>query len=157
MIVAAIDSAEVSGLAVVGRDPLAGTERLLWVDTVTVAGAGNVNEAVAALALWRPDLFVVEQPFLGKNPTTGLVLAQMFGRWVQAIETAGYAAIGVPAAMWQPRTLPQFTPRMRSAERKTAAIALVRERFGRQLEENAADAACLALYAARHTRIRSAA
>ncbi|HVV50493.1 MAG TPA: hypothetical protein VHO06_12585 [Polyangia bacterium] len=153
MVIASVDSATTAGLAVVSRDPLRAVERLLFVDTIQIAGASDVTEAVAELALFGPDLFVVEQPFLGRNPTTFLSLAETYGRWRQAIETAGYAMIGVPASMWQPRVLPGFTPRMRSAERKTAAIGLIRELFDRDLEENAADAACLGLYAARNTRI----
>jgi len=157
MVIAAIDSAEVSGLAVLARDPLLARERLLFHDAATIRTAGDVVEAVDALLLFRPDFFVVEEPFISfKNSETGRVLAILFGRWQQQIELRGFAALGVPASMWQPKVLPGFFPKMRSAERKAAAQSLALRDFGVTVGPDEADAIGLGLFAARNSRERGA-
>jgi hypothetical protein len=54
--------------------------------------------------------------------------------------------------MWQPAVLPGITRLSRSAERKAAAVAYVRTRFGVAVDSDAADAVCLGVYVARNAR-----
>ena len=75
---------------------------------------------------------------------------RLLGRWLQALDTAGLTAVTIPASMCQPPTLPGFTVRMRSAERKAAAVLLARQRFAVDVTEDEGDAISLALYAATH-------
>ena len=118
----------------------------------------SIIEAVDALALWRPDFVVVEEPFAHpRYPLTGMTLAKLCGRWVQELERAGFGVVTVPPSMWQPAVLPGFTPRMRSAERKDAAQALALREFGVTVTPDEADAVGLALYAARNVRTKTAA
>jgi Holliday junction resolvasome RuvABC endonuclease subunit len=154
MIVAAIDSAELSGLAVVARD--GDVEQLLWRAATKIRTAGDVTAVVHSLAGWLPDVVAIEEPFfIPRAPAAGVALNRLLGRWLQAFERdARVGVVTIPASMWQPRMLPSFTPRMRSAERKAAAVRLVRDRFDVEATEDEADAIALALYVARNVSTR---
>ena len=153
MIVAAVDSAELSGLAVVARSADAG-ERLLMHDTAVIKTAADVTATVARLADWRPDIVAIEEPFAHRrSPIAGMTLARLLGRWLQAFELAGLGTVSIPASMWQTGTLPGFTPRMKSPQRKAAAVALVRNLFGVDVGPDEADAIGLALFTLRHGRV----
>jgi Holliday junction resolvasome RuvABC endonuclease subunit len=149
VIVVGLDSAEQTGFAVVVRTD-DGRELLDDHGTVTVHSAADVDATMEALALRRPDVVVVEEPFVHpRNPATGLTLARLLGRWLQAAEARGLTTLTVPASMWQPGILPGVTQRTRSAARKQAARAFVRERFGLEVGEDEADAIAMAAYVAR--------
>ena len=151
-----IDSAELTGFAVVSRAP-DGTERLEQHGVLTIRAAADVELAVAELASANPDLVTVEEPFIHpKYPMTGLVLARLLGRWLQAFEARGFTTVTIPASMWQPGVLPGITRQTRSAQRKAAAVAFARERFGVEVGEDAADAIALATFAARTASRRAA-
>jgi Holliday junction resolvasome RuvABC endonuclease subunit len=151
MKVLAIDSAEVSGWALLDG------ERLVGHGAVRVRTAAEVDAAASELAAYVPDVVAVEEPFVHpRNPSTGLVLARLLGRWLQAFEGRGFAAVTVPASMWQPAVLPGITNRSRSTGRKAAAIALARDLFAVEVGEDAADAIGLAVYVARNVTRRAA-
>jgi Holliday junction resolvasome RuvABC endonuclease subunit len=155
LIVAAIDSAETSGLAVVNRDDHG--ESVFLHDTVRISGAADVEAAVSRLALHRPDLVVVEEPFVSPRfPGAGLSLSRLVGGWCQAAETRGLTVVTIPAALWQPAVLVGINGRSRSAERKAASRAFVRGLFGLEVGEDAADAIGLAVYAARNASRKAA-
>jgi Holliday junction resolvasome RuvABC endonuclease subunit len=158
VIVLGLDSAEATGYAVVERD--AAGERLVRYGVVPARpahAAADVAAAVAELAAVGPDVVAVEEPFIHpRNPSTGLVLARLLGRWLQALEARGLTTVTVPASMWQPGVLPGVTWATRSAERKAAAVAFARERFGVQATEDEADAIALAVYVARTATRRAA-
>src|SRR5262249_45802037 len=118
--------------------------------------ADDVTAAVHALAAFAPDVVAVEEPFIGRNPDTGLVLARLLGRWLQVFETVRLGVVTVPVGLWQPATLPGFSTRMRSAERKAAAQLLARQRFGVDASADEADAIAIALYTLAHVTIRKA-
>jgi hypothetical protein len=97
VIVLGIDSAELSGFAVVARDP-DGRERLEHHGVLTIRSAADVEAAIAALVVHAPDVVAVEEPFVHpRNPATGLTLARLLGRWLQAIEGRGLAAVTIPS------------------------------------------------------------
>ena len=156
MTVLGLDSAERTGYAVVVRDH-GGRERLERHGTLTVRSAADVDAAASELAGAGPDVVAVEEPFIHpRNPATGLALARLLGRWLQAFEGRGFTVVTVPASMWQPATLPGVTQRTRSAERKAAAVAFARERFNVEVGEDAADAIALAVFVARTATRRAA-
>jgi len=156
MIVAAIDSAELAGLAVVSRDD-AGAERLLYHRATRILLASDVGRVVAELLAFGPDAVVVEEPFIHpRNPGTGLVLSRLVGRWMQEIERSGITALSIPASAWQTSLLAGVGYRTKSADRKLAAQAFVRERFGFEATEDEADAVCLGVYTLRHATRRPA-
>lgn len=149
MIVLGIDSAELSGFALVER--LAGDERLIRYGAARVRTASDVERLAADLAAACPDLAAVEEPFVHpRNPGTGLALARLLGRWLQVFEARGLTTVTVPASMWQTAVLPGVTNRTRSAERKAAAQAFARERFGVEACEDASDAIAMATWVARN-------
>jgi Holliday junction resolvasome RuvABC endonuclease subunit len=151
-----IDSAELSGFAAV--DVGEGRELLLHHATFPARSAADVEAVVAQVAEVGADLVAIEEPFVHpRNPSTGLVLARLLGRWLQAFEARGLTTATVPASMWQPRLLPGVSYRTPSAARTAAPIEFVRQHFGVAAEEDAADAICLALWSARNaTRGKSA-
>lgn len=156
MVVVAIDSAELSGFAVLVRHD-DGREVLRHHGAETIRTAADVESLVGRLAAYRPDVVAVEEPFVHpRNPSTGLSLARLLGRWLQAIEGRGITAVTIPASMWQPAVLAGVNQRTRSAERKAAAVAFARERFEVEVGEDAADAIALAVFVAR-TATRKAA
>jgi Holliday junction resolvasome RuvABC endonuclease subunit len=153
VIVLGLDSAEHTGFAVVER--AGGAERLLRSGARPIRSAADVETAVAELAAGAPDVVAVEEPFVHpRNPATGLTLARLLGRWLQALEVRGLATVTVPASMWQPGILAGVTRVTRSAERKRAAQALVRELFGVEAGEDEADAIAMAVWVARNASRR---
>lgn len=156
MTVLGLDSAERTGYAVVARD--AGrSERLVRHGAMPARNAGDVDAAIAMLVDASPDLVAVEEPFVHpRNPSTGLALARLLGRWLQAFESRGFATVTIPASMWQVAILPGVTQRTRSVERKAASVAFARERFGVDVTDDEADAIALATWVARTASRRAA-
>jgi Holliday junction resolvasome RuvABC endonuclease subunit len=155
VIVVGIDSAELSGFAIVQRAGV--DERLIRHGVAAVRTAADVERVVADLVGTGPDVVAVEEPFIHpRNPATGLALARLLGRWLQVFEGRGLATVTVPASMWQTAVLPGVTRRTRSAERKAAAQAFARERFGVEVTEDAADAIAMATWVARNATAKGA-
>lgn len=155
MIVAGIDSAEQTGWALVRRDEEG--EHLLAYGIATVRLAADVERLAGELVTAAPDVVAVEEPFVHpRNFSTGLALARLLGRWLQAFEVRGVTAVTIPASMWQRAVLAGVGGRTRSAERKAAAQAFVLERFGVEVGEDAADAIAMAVYVARTATRRAA-
>jgi hypothetical protein len=151
-----IDSAELSGYAIVSR-AASGAEELIRRGTLTVRSGADVDRAVADLTAGGPDVVAVEEPFVHpRRPGAGLVLARLLGRWLQVLEAGGFATVTVPASMWQTGILPGVTHRTRSAERKAAAQAFALERFGVAVTEDEADAIALATWVARNATRKAA-
>lgn len=151
MIVVGIDSAELSGLAVVAR-PAGARERLVHSGVAKVRTADDIEAVVARLAAYQPDLVVVEEPFIHPaHPLAGLVLSRLVGRWLQAFETRGLTTVTIPAAMWQPGLLAGLMPpRATRPQRKAAAQTWVRSVFAVDATEDQADAVCMATFALRN-------
>src|SRR5579862_2139046 len=152
MLILGIDSAETSGLALVERDA-AGNERLHRHGAELVRSYHDIDRLAGE---WtrdpQPHLVVVEEPFVHpRYPLAGLVLARLLGRWLQAFEGRGFATATVPASMWQTSMLPGVTRWTRSELRKAAAVRWVRERYGAEVGEDAADAIVLATWVARNS------
>jgi Holliday junction resolvasome RuvABC endonuclease subunit len=151
--VLALDSAEVTGFAVVACEN--GTEVLLRHGAVTVKTASDVETAAGGLAREGAHLAVVEEPFVHpRNPATGLVLARLLGRWLQAFETKGVPTATIPASMWQTKVLPGVTWRTRSADRKMAAVTFARATFGVDVSEDVADAIAMATWVVRNSSFK---
>jgi Holliday junction resolvasome RuvABC endonuclease subunit len=154
VIVAGIDSAELTGFAVVVAEP-GGRERLLRHGTLKIRKAADVERAVAELAGDRPDLVAIEAPFIGVNVTTGLTLATLLGRWLQSWETRGVPTTTATASVWQTGVLSGLiTPCSNRAERKAACRTWCKATFsgetrGVNLTEDEADAIGLATFAVR--------
>jgi len=147
MIVVGLDSAELTGYAVVAAGP---RERLTHHGTFTISGAADVEQAVATLAAMKPDLVAVEAPYVRLNAATGLTLAVLLGRWLQAWERRGVATATVLASTWQIQILGGLVDRRSDrATRKRAARLWTRSTFAVELGEDEADAAGIATWAAR--------
>lgn len=152
MTVLGLDSAETTGYALVARE--GGRERLLRYGTLQARTAADVEWAAAHLTTDAVDLVAVEEPFIHpKMPGSGLALARLLGRWLQAFEARGLATTTIPASMWQTRLLPGVFTRTRSADRKAAAIAFARDVFGVVVTADEADAIALAVYTVRNARV----
>lgn len=151
MVVVGIDSAELSGLAVVARDQGA-REHLVHSGVAKVRVAADVEAIVARLAAYEPDVVAIEEPFVHpKMPLAGLVLARLCGRWLQAFESRGLTCVTVPASMWQPNMLKGLIgPRATRPERKAAARIWVGASFNVDATEDQADAICMAAYVLRN-------
>lgn len=157
MIVVAVDSAELSGVAVLVREPGA-RERLVHSGVVRIRTAADVEAAVVQLAAHRPDVVAIEEPFIHpRQPLAGLVLARLLGRWLQAFEARAFTCVTIPAALWQPAILTGLMrPRATRPERKSAALVYVRSAFGLEATEDQADAICLGAYVLRTASRRAA-
>lgn len=155
MIVIGLDSAEHTGFAVV--ESTGPRERLVQHGTFRVRRAGDVEQAVAALAPLRPDLVAIEGVYVAANAATALTLAILLGRWLQAWERRGIECTTVTAATWQPAILSgligQRSPR---EDRKRAAVIWASGTFGGvTLPEDEADAAGIATWAARQALMKA--
>jgi Holliday junction resolvasome RuvABC endonuclease subunit len=150
VIVLGIDSAELTGFALVEQTPDRG-ERLVRHGVMTIRSAEEVEAAVISLTAGTTlDVVAVEEPFVHpRNPATGLALARLLGRWLQAFESRDLTTVTVPAAMWQTNVLPGVTNRTRSADRKEAARTFARDRFNVEVTEDEADAIAMATWVAR--------
>lgn len=157
-VVAGIDSAELSGVAVVVRDAGA-RERLVLSGVRRIRTAADVEAVVAELAAHVPDLVTVEEPFSHpRHPLAGLVLARLVGRWLQAFEVRGLATVTTPASLWQPAILAGLMGRRAlRPERKAAAIIWCRATFGVVATEDQADAIAMTTYVLRAARWKVAA
>jgi hypothetical protein len=158
MTVAGIDSAELSGIAVVARDR-PGRERLVLSGVRRIRTAADVAAVVAELAAQAPDVVAIEEPFIHpRQPLAGLVLARLLGRWLQAFEGQGITCVTTPASLWQPAMLAGLMgPQALRAERKAAAQAWCRVTFGVVATEDQADAIAMATYVLRSARWKAAA
>jgi Holliday junction resolvasome RuvABC endonuclease subunit len=145
-VVIGVDSAERTGFAVLAD------ARLVRHGVADIASAADVERTADLLALHRPDLVCVEAPFVRVNAATGLTLARLLGRWLQAFERRDIPTATVLASTWQPIVLVgRMTPRTKGPDRKLAAQAWALETFGLELPEDEADAAGIAAWAARHS------
>ena len=123
-------------------------DRVIRRGTCFVAAYHDVERAADEVATFAPSLVAIEEPFVRVNPATGLYLARLLGRWLQAFERRGLPTATVLASTWQPVVLgTRITTRTPSAMRKAAAVAWARERFGVDLPEDEADAAGIAAWA----------
>lgn len=151
MRVIGLDSAETSGIALVERAS-SGGERLIRHAVVTVRTAADVERVVGEIVADEPDLVAIEEAFCSlRNPSTGLVLAELCGRWRQELERRGLTTVTIPAQLWQVSgMLAGVSHRTRSAERKAAARAFALKHYQVDVGEDAADAICLGTWAARN-------
>lgn len=141
-VIVGVDSAELSGIVV-----LSGSQ-IIRRGTCKAVDWTAVERAADAIAAFRPGLVAVEDCFVRVNNETGLVLARLLGRWLQAFERRGLATVTVLASTWQPVILAgRMTTRTRGPDRKRAAIAWALETFGVELAEDVADAAAIAWWA----------
>jgi Holliday junction resolvasome RuvABC endonuclease subunit len=155
MIVVGIDSAELTGFGVVASGP-GGRERLLRHGVFKIRTAADIERAVAELAGDRPDLVAIEAPFIGVNVTTGLTLATLLGRWLQAFESRGIPTTTVTASVWQIGVLAGLiTVRSPRAARKAAARMWTAASYGVELGEDEADAAGIAAWALRRALVKA--
>lgn len=157
MRVAAIDSApELSGLAVLGRDP-GGRERLLHHRAAPALTCDDVDLVVAELLSYAPDLVALEDAFFSpKEPSAGLVLARLLGRWMQVFETRGLTCVCIPAPMWRRGVLRGLLrPRAPRDECKRAAVTWARASFGVEVTHDEADAIGLGAYVLRNAIVRA--
>lgn len=153
MIVLGIDSATTTGWALIERRGMA--ERLIDRGHVKLndkRGPAAVVEELAA-RVWNavePDLVVIEQPWLGKNAKTALLLAEFIGRWRQAFEARGCRCEVIAPATWHAGILRGLVG-MRSprAACKKAAQIWARSTYRVTMTEDEADAAAVATWAAR--------
>jgi Holliday junction resolvasome RuvABC endonuclease subunit len=152
MIVAGIDSAELTGYAILesGSACLA----LLRHGAVKISTGADVELVATELATAGAHLLAVEAPFVkpaarGGNPHSALELATLVGRWLQAAEVRAIPTGTVLASTWQPAILKgdRWAPR---EARKAAAVRWAAVTFGVTLTEDEADAACIAAWAIRH-------
>ena len=152
MTVLGIDSAELTGFALVSKGPGA-SERLLRHGTMHIRTAADVEAAVAEFAPHAPDVVAVEAPFVRANAATGLTLAVLLGRWLQEWERRGATAVTVLASTWQIALLTGLIDgRSKRDQRKRAARTWAQAAFGEDLSEDEADAACIASWALRQGR-----
>lgn len=100
---------------------------------------------------WRVDVVGLEEPYLGNNPHALKVLARLIGRFEQAFGVVGIETVLVPAQTWQTAVLGSFGGKKRE-DRKKAARIWAKAMFGRDLPQDAADAAGLAYYLATKER-----
>lgn len=151
MIILGIDSATTTGWALVERVGMA--ERLLGYGTAKLGEnpAGAVSRLAAhVFELARPDLVVIEQPWMGKNVKTAMLLAEFVGRWKQAFESRGCVCSVVLPSQWRAGILTGLigakSPR---AACKKAARIWGRGTFGVTMSEDEAEAVAVATWAAR--------
>lgn len=148
MIVAGIDSAARTGIAIVSSDGR--RERLLWHAVREVHDAADIAELVAEVAERGVHLIAIESAYLGINPRTALALGERVGRWLQQIERTGGRATCVSPSIWQSGILlGLIAARSTRAVRKRAARQWARATFGVELGEDEADATGIATWAAR--------
>jgi Holliday junction resolvasome RuvABC endonuclease subunit len=151
VIVVGIDSAlEKTGYAILEGES-GGRARLVTSGIVCARTGADVAATVLELAAAGPDLIAIERPFVksaerGGNPATGLGLAVLLGRWLQAFEAVKIRTATVLASSWQPSVLAidRWTPR---AARKAAAVRWARAALGVELSEDEADAGGIAAWA----------
>lgn len=143
-----LDSAERTGFALIER--AGGRERLVRYGVLRIQGAGDVERAVNELALESPDLVAIEAPFVRANAATGLTLATLLGRWLQAWERLGTPTTTVLASGWRPVILAGLCDRRSDrATCKRAARTWAKASFGVELDEDEADATGIAAWALR--------
>jgi Holliday junction resolvasome RuvABC endonuclease subunit len=151
MKVVGIDSAELSGLAVVAR-PAGGREQLVHSGVATIRTAADVERIASELAAYAPDVVAIEEAWSHPaHPRAGLALATLCGRWLQAFESRGFTCVTIPASMWQPALLTGLMPsRAKRPQRKLAAQAWCLATFGIEATEDEADAVAIAAYTLRN-------
>lgn len=147
MIILGLDSARTTGFALVERT--VGPERLLEYGTIEAAGAEVIQAFATRMATRKrpPDLVAIEDGFLGKNVVTLKSLCYLVGRWQQAFESMGVETITRMADRWQRGLLGRDLGGTGNREsRKKAAAIWTKAWFKQTLDEDAADAACLATW-----------
>lgn len=149
LVVVGIDSAELTGIAILrGR-------RIVRRGLCRITGGVDIERAADEIADFRPNLVAIEAPFVRVNPQTGLTLAELLGRWRQALERRWIETTTVLASTWQPEVLAgRITSRSGRDARKAAAREWARETFGVELSEDVADAAAIAFWAQQRARGR---
>ncbi len=108
-------------------------------------------QAVLASAPSAVAHVAIESQFVAKNIRTSLRLAQSAGRWEEAAAALlpGVAIAWVSPAGWQAAVLRGIMGgQARRDERKASSAAACRMRWGKDLEGDVADAACIAAWAA---------
>jgi Holliday junction resolvasome RuvABC endonuclease subunit len=152
--VVGLDSAAATGFAII--EETGAGRRLLHSGVLPATSWDEVARAVDELAAWRPDVVVVEAPYVARNAHTGLQLAELLGRWLQSWEQRGIATITCQANKCQLAVLPGIHFRSDRAARKVAALALAKALFGVDLPEDEADAVGLALWGLDQARQQAA-
>jgi Holliday junction resolvasome RuvABC endonuclease subunit len=100
--VAGIDSAVgVCGWAVVERQPGAREHVVATGVFRNVRAPADVLNAAEALAAHAPDVVALEAPYVGKNPDSALVLAELLGAFRQELGRRGLHTTSVQASVWQ--------------------------------------------------------
>jgi Holliday junction resolvasome RuvABC endonuclease subunit len=149
VIVLGLDSATTTGYALV--EHARGRDRLIEAGTVD----GSDGMAVAELAgrvvnAHAIELVAIEDNFLGKNPATLKVMARIVGRWQQAFEPLGVDTDLIEPSRWRSVLRGFIQPGAQRAACKDAAQRFARMVLGaKDLGTDAAEAACLAVFAAR--------
>jgi Holliday junction resolvasome RuvABC endonuclease subunit len=137
-----VDSAELTGIVAINR------ARIIYRESCTVSGWNDVERVADTVADLRPVVVAIEAPFVRLNTATGLTLARLIGRWLQAFERRGTSTTAVLASTWQPIVLAgRMTTTTPGPARKLAAIAWALETFGIELPGDEADAAGIAAWA----------
>jgi hypothetical protein len=151
-----LDSATRTGYGLAERD--GARERLL------AHGVLDLNRARAAfmesfadtvLEGGPVDLVAIEDNYLDTNPEKANVatlkaLARIVGRWEQVWEARKVKTVLVPAQRWQTGLLAGLMgPRANRDTRKRAAGLWVKATFGLELDQDACDGVCLAVWVAR--------
>lgn len=152
-----IDAATSSGWGVI--DTSKGRRGLLSFGAINAKDAHAIIEVVeSALALGVADA-AIETPYVTPdpkraNPDTAIKLGVIVGRWVQELDRAGIPCTWCKAVTWQQGLLAGLIRGSSPREvRKRAAKTYVRAEFGIDVEEDPADAICVAIWRGRHARI----
>ena len=150
-----IDCATTCGWALV--DNTAGKERSLGRGVLDLSRSTQEKvEDLANLARsMKPDVVVVELPYLDKNVVTLRTLAMLAGRFQQAFEVAGFPVELLMATQWQSSVLGRFGGRKREGLKK-AAVLWARATFGVAMTEDEADAHGIAMCVLRKRKISKA-
>jgi Holliday junction resolvasome RuvABC endonuclease subunit len=144
-IVLGLDSATRCGWALVQG------ERLIEHGVVSPATDRRRQDTLAAYVCskTRPDLVVIEDNWLGDNPSTVKVLARMVGAWEMAFAIRGVETELMIPAEWRQVLRGIVCKKPMSDDWKRAAIAWVKATYGVTAGEDAAEAIAMSTFVSR--------
>lgn len=156
MIILGIDSASTAGFAIVDGD------RLLEHGTVDARDPMRVHQLVGDLVTrHRPARAVIEEAYVARgehaNPKVTMLLSRFIGRWEMALALRSVPTELVNTKAWQTEILAGLiTTRSKREECKAAAAEWVRLHHRVRVTGDAADAVCIATWAAGRARVGAA-